>query len=200
VFGAMSDGAATHDVDPGAAPVSRRVAPLPWWFHVVLVVGVAALLWGTSTPMLNRNWLTVGGAVVTLASLGWLVQVVALVRNRQWSKGVLVLPLVMIVMGVALGIEAPLKLRWGATFHDPFESLTESVRPEDAPMTVGGLRVTQIERFGGDLVFHLEGEGVIDDGGLAFSMDGLDALLDSSGHEFGNIREIDTHWYVWNDD
>ena len=46
----MSDGAATHDVDPGAAPVSRRVAPLPWWFHVVLVVGVAALLWGTSTP------------------------------------------------------------------------------------------------------------------------------------------------------
>lgn len=192
----MESGTADEVVAPEP---TRRVAPLPWWFHVVLVAGAAALLWGTSTPMMIRSWLAVGGLVVMLAALGWLVEVVALVRARQWSKGVLVLPVVMVVVAVALGIEVPLRLRWGATFHDPFERLTETVQPDDAPMMVGGLTVTEIERFGDDLVFHLESEGVVQNGGVAFSMDGVDSLIARSGHSY-TFQDLDDHWYIWNDD
>ncbi|WCO65615.1 hypothetical protein PO878_14010 [Iamia majanohamensis] len=187
--------------------------PPRWFFHLVLLVPVAVVLWGATSPYGAFLPLVFGaGGIVLLAGV-WLARAVAFaaasLRRPRSARWLAVAPIAGVVVVALMVADVPLRLRW-AQSRPAFEEVVATVDADDEapvdddptvagfPRRLGSYEVTSVLDWDGGTAFVEADGGFIDDTGFVHLPDGPDALSDQQRVGFVlDLRHLEGDWYTF---
>lgn len=179
--------------DAGAKLAELVVGKPPrWWFHGLLALPTAGLLWAGTQPGgggdAGSGWLL----LVLIFALCWSVRLVAFaVCQFRVSAWFVLAPLAGLLVGVALDADVPMKARWSLA-QDDFGGAVEASAPGGEgvrlPGRIGTYRVLAVERVSGGVRFTTS-EDFWGRVGFAWFPDGAPSR--------GTYERLRGDWYVW---
>lgn len=189
--------------------------PPRWFFHLVLVVPLAALLWSATTP--GGLFSTVLVAVPAIGVLGiiWVVRAVLVLaitpRAPRFARWLAVAPVGGALVLALIVTDVPLKARWAQSRPD-FEQVVAAddltgpggsarqgwVPVPGFPRRVGSYDITNATRRGEEVLFVEAHGGFIDPVGFGYLPSGPDATnRQSSLGLLLDIEPLGSGWYTF---
>jgi len=192
-------------------------APPRWTFHAVVLIPMAYLLWGASTPQGGSTLLAIAAVLaLLLAAVMWgaalLAWVIARVRGRAMGSGwwFVIAPLAGLLFVGALAGNVPLRARWFVSLPSldrivadgPSSAGPDDVVSIEVPDRVGLYRVDGADRVGANTFVYVaagSSDGVFLTGaGFAHLPDGPSWDLYPGGDcDRVEYDHLGGDWYSW---
>jgi hypothetical protein len=175
-----------------------------WFFHGVIAILGALLLWSHSVPgviiLLEAG---VGLALLVMVVIWACWVVVAVIRRRRWRREFALAPAIGILIVALLAADVPLQVRWAlsrGSFARTVSSLSSGPGADsyvDAPTRIGTYRITSVESVPGGFLFYEANGLLFDDAGFAYLPNGPSADLENTNFESPNFTHLGGPWYSW---